>query len=149
MNSTRKRKFIGKRDFIILAAILLAGAAGMAFSYASRGEDNPPPLDADAGLPSGADRLYADIYYLDQVIDKAYLDEDAEYQMEFNPEVTIRVKGGSIAFTHSNCLDQLCVKMGEQNYEGGFAACLPNKVFFIVENEGAGRQPDKTDITTK
>lgn len=47
------------------------------------------------------------------------------------------VQDGGLAFYASSCPDQLCIRsFGLQRRAGGFAACLPNNLFFAVERLG-------------
>ena len=48
-------------------------------------------------------------------------------------ESVIHIEDGHAAFVHSDCNDQLCVHMGDIEHSGEWAACLPNKVFIMIE----------------
>jgi thiamine biosynthesis lipoprotein len=121
-----KRRLINKRDLIAAAIVLLLSAAGL---YA-------PALFSG----KGADALTAGIYYGGELIGMVNLKHDSAFEPEQSPAVRIEVKNGAVAFVRSDCPDQLCVNMGWQSSEGGFAACLPNRISLIVEG---GPEPEE------
>ena len=137
MKVPEKRKFLNKRDIIIVLVILLVSGSG--FFMASRIEEEYPIniYDENAESLNGiqSNRLYAMIYFHGIGVQYAFLNEDDEFSFLLNPEVVFEVKDGAIAFIRSDCPDQLCVSMGWQGRHGGFAACLPNQVLFFVERE--------------
>ena len=81
---------------------------------------------------------------------------DQEWIFPLNAEETVSVPGplgntvvrihGKEAWVESSpCANQTCVGMGHANSRGGWVACLPNNVFFLIEgtNEN-GTHPDIT-----
>ena len=60
------------------------------------------------------------------------LAENAQFTLPQNPNIHFTVEGGSIAFTASDCPDQICVRMGFLNRPGQSAACLPNLVSLTI-----------------
>ena len=48
-------------------------------------------------------------------------------------DTMIRISGGRAAILSSPCSGQTCVAAGEIRGNGQWAACLPNKVFLLVE----------------
>ena len=57
----------------------------------------------------------------------------------------VRIHGNEAWVESSPCANQTCVAMGHANSRGGWVACLPNNVFFLIEgtNEN-GTHPDIT-----
>ena len=125
------RKHAKKTDIIILAAVLVVAGIGILISFLNRDTSK-----------SG---LYAKIYHKGAVAETVYLDEDQSFSVESLPGVVFEIKDGAIAFSKSDCPDQLCVHMGWQNIKGGFAACLPNDAMIWVESDEEGG----VDIVTK
>ncbi len=98
-----------------------------------------------AGALYGGYRLYvanlpakAEIYYESKLIKTVLLDTGKEetFKVEESDHVTFHLYAdGSIAFEHSDCPDQICVKSGKLHLVGQSAACLPNKLIIkIVPN---------------
>ena len=119
---------INKRDLCILAGLLTIGVIGVFFVQAFE--------------KNGAHgRLYAAVHFFGEVsfmvdlnIDNVFsLAEALNREPNGLPQVYFEVQGGAIAFVSSDCPDLLCVHMGPQSQIGGFAACLPNRLFFYIE----------------
>ena len=51
-------------------------------------------------------------------------------------ETGVKISGGRAAIVSSPCGGQTCVAAGEIHKNGQWAACLPNRVFLLVEGEG-------------
>lgn len=115
-------KFAKRKDLLIIAAILAAGLIGMG-------------IYALVNLQSPGDRLYAEIYYMDELVKVVYLDKDLKFNLDQHPAIEFEVKDGAIAFIHSDCPDKICIMMGPQDSIGGFAACLPNRTMLWVDSE--------------
>jgi len=45
----------------------------------------------------------------------------------------VEIHGGRVRIAHSPCDNQICVAMGWIGAEGGWSACLPNRVFVRVK----------------
>ena len=58
----------------------------------------------------------------------------------------VRVHGSEAWVESSPCKNQTCVAMGHVRMAGGWAACLPNNVFFIIE--GSDEPEDAPDSVT-
>jgi len=54
-------------------------------------------------------------------------------------ETIVTVKGGKVWVSSSPCPDQTCIKMGKIPDNGGFIACIPNRV--IIRKKGAKTLP--------
>ena len=133
---------------IILAAVLVLAGGWLLV---------PRLFDAESGSgyfenlselsESEVPRLFAVVNFLGVPIRVAFLDEDASFSVrdilrdlpeefyEELPDVHFEVRDGALAFIKSDCPDQVCVSMGWQGRAGGFAACLPNQLFFQIERE--------------
>ena len=48
-------------------------------------------------------------------------------------ETLIAISNGRAAIISSPCIGQTCVAAGEMHKSGQWAACLPNKVFLLIE----------------
>jgi len=108
------RKLISKSELLIIVFILLA--AGAYFIISS--------LASDGVYARISVRNYPDIYLV--------LSEDMDFILPQNPNVQFKVESGAIAFTASDCPDQVCVHMGFLHRTGQSAACLPNLVSLVL-----------------
>ncbi len=112
-------KFIKKRDFIIIAVILLA-ACIFYFVY---------NMQSDKGTAK------AEIYYESELVMTVMLNknEDRAFKLPQNENVVFHLyEDGSIRFEESNCPDKVCIKSGKLRHIGSSAACLPNKVILKI-----------------
>ena len=51
-------------------------------------------------------------------------------------ETLVEIRGGRAAIVSSPCNGQTCVAAGELHKNGQWAACLPNRVFVLIEGAG-------------
>jgi hypothetical protein len=51
-------------------------------------------------------------------------------------ETLVEIRNGRAAIVSSPCGGQTCVAAGELNKNGQWAACLPNRVFILIEGTG-------------
>ncbi len=112
-------KFIKKRDFIIIAVILLA-ACIFYFVY---------NMQSDKGAAK------AEIYYESELVMTVMLNEneDRVFKLPQNENVVFHLyEDGSIRFEESDCPDEVCIKSGKLRHIGSSAACLPNKVILKI-----------------
>ena len=129
MKQVNSRKLINKRDFFILTAFLCFGGLGLAAIRFGFGNDD-----------GKGSHLVAAVYYLGERAFIVNLDDDGVFTLAAAlgamdgtvPQVFFEVSDGAIAFISSDCPDLLCVDMGRQEGDGGFAACLPNRLFFYI-----------------
>lgn len=56
--------------------------------------------------------------------------------------VEIIIKDNSVRFIDSDCPDKLCIGMAALENEGQWSACLPNRVFMVIESQ---RESDLDD----
>jgi len=108
---------------LALAAVLTAAVAGMAYS----GEDSSLRV-----VIRGPDKTW--VYPL-----------DAEVQVVVPGvigETTVRIHDGQAAIVSSPCSGQTCVAAGALHKNGQWAACLPNRVFVLVEGAEGGESID-------
>ena len=85
-----------------------------------------------------ADVLYAEVYYKNELIETIPMVSGEEKAFTFTQDDSItitRAEDGSVAFTTSDCPDQLCVQSGRKNRPYEFAACLPNNFLLSVVGE--------------
>lgn len=123
-------KWIKKRDIYVVIGLLVFAA----FLY-------------------GGYRLYvanipakAEIYYESKLVKTVLLNTGKEetFQVAESDHVTFELYAdGSIAFKHSDCPDQICVKSGKLHLVGQSAACLPNKLIIKIV---PSKQNSKDDV---
>ena len=118
---TQERKIIKKRDALILL-ILLILAGGVWFFIQSTNEE------------VGA-RAYGEIHFGQNLIKVVPLYRDQTFTVGPNPNVIFEVQDGSIAFSKSDCPDQVCVHTGFIYRRHHFAACLPNSLLLMIREE--------------
>lgn len=118
-------KFAKKRDVIVIAAILAAGAVlWLIFGDVLSKQGN-----------------IAEVYYRAVLVKTVDLSagESETFALEQLPNVVISVySDGSIAFIQSDCPDQICVQAGHLHLAGQFAACLPNQIYIKIISKGVG-----------
>ena len=61
-------------------------------------------------------------------------------------ETVVEIRKGRAAIVSSPCNGQTCVAAGELNKNGQWAACLPNRVFILIE--GATDDSDAIDAAS-
>lgn len=111
--------FTKKKDFIIIAAILLV-ACILYIVY---------NLQSDKGAAK------AEIYYGSELAMTVMLNEnkDNTFKLPQNEHVIFHLyEDGSIGFEESDCPDKVCVNSGKLKHIGSSAACLPNKVILKI-----------------
>lgn len=121
----KRRGFIGKRDIIIVAAVLVCAALLL--------------------IPSALkkDRLTAEIFVngkTEYTIELNEVEEEYDISIKDRLPVTITVGRGYIFFKESECPDRLCVKSGRLYKNGQSAACLPARV--VISVKGSEKAPD-------
>lgn len=83
----------------------------------------------------------AEIYSGSQLVETIELREGEEksFSIADKEQVVFQLySDGSIAFAHSDCPDQVCVRAGRLHLVGQTAACLPNELIIkLVAVEGA------------
>lgn len=116
------RKMAKKKDLlIILALLILAGGIWFFFQWTNEGQVRP-----------GA---YGVIHYGQDLIKVVPLYTDQIFSVDSNPNVIFKVQEGSIAFSKSDCPDQVCVHTGFIDRSYHFAACLPNLLLLTIREE--------------
>ena len=112
-------KFIKKKDFIIIAVILLLASI---FYLIFNTQTN-----------KGAAK--AQIYYESELIMTVMLDEEEDrvFTLPQNEHVVFHLyEDGSISFEESDCPDKVCINSGRLSHIGSSAACLPNKIILKI-----------------
>lgn len=123
----QKRRFFGKRDGLVVGAILLVAA----LTY---------QIEAAASAKSAY--VEAEIYHNSQVVRTIALDSTAKGQFSVSGCV-IQVDGKKIRFLSSTCPDKICVRDGYLDSPGETAICLPHRVAVkIVGSGNAGGRAD-------
>lgn len=126
-----QRKFLSRRDILVVAVILAAAAALYLPSRA---------------LADKKDAVRAEILYDAKIVRTVPLTPGVHetFAVPGQPNVTLEVGSGKIRFLASTCRDKICVHSGWLSRPGETAACLPNRV--AVRLAGAGGQKADTYI---
>jgi hypothetical protein len=103
------RKILHKWDVLLLLTVLLAALAWAWLGAARAGAEAEILLDG-------------------KVARTLRLDTPEVFSLPQRPQVVFEVRDGAIAFIHSNCPDQVCVRTGFIRQGGQQAACLPNRL---------------------
>lgn len=123
-------KFAGKRDFILIAALVAVGLLLFALANGTLGKTG----------------TYAEIYYRSELAKTVDLSAGTEesFSIAQLPNVVFHLYGdGSIAFVESDCPDKVCIHAGRLHLDGQMAACLPNEVYVkIVSAKPDADAPD-------
>lgn len=131
MPTPQNRKFLLRKDFIIIAALLVAAALFYLVNVFLSGSTTTAVAD-----------IYLDSKIVKTVQLKAGLND--RFTVPGQPDVTIEVTGNKIHFVDSTCRDKICIHAGFLSRPGEMAACLPNKVAIKIVDSGTGTsgQPD-------
>lgn len=87
--------------------------------------------------------VYCEIYVDGKLTETVDLVEERSFTLEDRPNISFEVKDHRIAFTASDCPDQICVHAGYLGQVGQSAACLPNKTSIrICSSQVNPEQPD-------
>ena len=115
-----ERKLLTKRDFIILAAIVLfALLLVFALNYHTESAVN-------AVITVGG-----------KEVKEINLKTAENETLTLENGIEILVKDGKIGFVKSDCPDKICIKSGMISHAGEAAACLPYKTVISLEGEGS------------
>lgn len=131
-----KRPFFRKSDFLVLLFLSLAVFSAYYLRY----------------MHSQAVESYAEVLYGRHVLAKIplVLGEEKSIQLPDLPQITFHTyKDGSIAFEHSSCADQICVRTGKIKYPGEFAACLPNQTLLRIVSATEVEEQEKKQVATQ
>ena len=118
-------KLVKKADLIVIAALLLLGAALLALRGAGQ-----KALTAHVSV--NGETLYS--------IDLSTVTEPRELSLPGG--AVIRVERGSAAFVSSPCRGQDCVRCGKLTRAGQAAACVPTKTLLVIVGGSPSGAPD-------
>lgn len=113
--SAEKRKFLTKRDGLLLAGILFL--IGVLFCFVALS----PPGKVAVVEHNGKVLCSRTLSLLTNP-------EELTFTGEGNVEVTVTFYPDGGAIRQSQCPDQICVKTGKLTREGEMAVCLPAKI---------------------
>lgn len=115
------KKLITSKDFIIIAAALLLGAAlFLARGFSSQGETVVVKYNGE--------------------VEKTFPLNGEYYEITVN-SVVIRRENNEVYVADSDCEDKTCVRSGKLSKKGDAAFCVPNRVSVEIEGKGAN-SPD-------
>ena len=116
---------------IFIAALVLLTAAAMFISFTVGGQNKSNKA--------------ACIYINGEIFQKISLDKDDLIEINHDKiDMTIEIFDGSIKICRSNCKNQNCVKTGSISTKNQIIACMPNRVYILIEYE-AGQTKDGFD----
>ena len=124
-------KFAGKRDILLIAAVIVCGVLVWLFL-------------SGAFAKAGS---YAEIYYKSELIETVALTtgEEKSFSIPQLKNVVFHLYAdGNIAFVESDCPDKVCIHAGKLHLDGQMAACLPNEVYIKIVSVKA--DPDAPDL---
>ena len=99
-------------DFIIIGVVLvMAGALAAALTFHSSG-----------------DKLYAEVWQNDQLIERVALTDSTDKTIDLDGHNVIVLHGKTAEIQSADCPDQVCVRTGRLTRAGQVAVCLPNRV---------------------
>ncbi|WP_373166397.1 NusG domain II-containing protein [Agathobaculum sp. Marseille-P7918] len=106
-------------DFVIIGIVLLLAAA----------------LTAVLAAGTQGDRLYAEIWQDNQLIERVALTDDTDRTIDLDGHNVIVLSGKSARMESADCRDQVCVRTGTLTRAGQVAVCLPNRVVLKIVGE--------------
>ncbi len=122
------RKQLTVADFFLM--ILLAGATVVSFAAVS--------FTATEGSTVLVQREGTTLFKLD-------LHEPRTVTAEGSVgTVTVEIRDGSVAVTHADCPNHICMRTGWRSHAGAIIVCAPNRVLIRI----IGRQTDEVRGTT-
>ena len=76
------------------------------------------------------------VYIDNELFQKLPLDKATEVKISQDEiEMTIGISDGGVKIQNSNCKNQNCVKMGSISTQNQVIACMPNRVYILIESE--------------
>ena len=105
---------MNKRDFAIIAIILLVAVAFYAFSGHKKGDT-------------------VSIYQGDKLYGKYPLNTDTE--IDIDGKNTVRIENGQAYMYYADCPDKLCVHQGKTSSKNKSIICLPNRIVVRIDKE--------------
>ena len=108
-------------DFVIIGAVLLMAGA----------------LAAALALHNAGDRLYAEIWQEEKLIERVELTDSTDRTIDLDGHNTIVLAGRTAAMTFADCRDQVCVRTGTLTHAGQAAVCLPHRVVLKLVGENS------------
>lgn len=118
-----------KKDFIIIAAILCLAVIAFGFNYLFFGNQG---------------EVFGEIYVEGELVKTVELTKNQKFSVNERPQIVFEVKDHAIAFTQSDCPDEVCIHAGYLSHNGQSAACLPNKTSIRIRSKNA--DADDPDI---
>lgn len=115
-----KRKFITRKDFIIILVIIVTAIIASIIYKTININDG---------------KLYAEIRINGNVNYKVDISENRTITFKEKPNVKFEIKDSKICFSESDCKDKICIKSGFLGTKGQSAACLPNKISLRIISE--------------
>lgn len=106
-------------DFVIIGIVLLLAAA----------------LTAVLAAGTQGDRLYAEIWQDNQLVERVALTDDTDRTIDLDGHNVIVLSGKSARMESADCRDQVCVRSGTLTRAGQVAVCLPNRVVLKIVGE--------------
>ena len=106
-------------DFVIIGIVLLLAAA----------------LTAVLAAGTQGDRLYAEIWQDNQLVERVALTDDTDRTIDLDGHNVIVLSGKSARMESADCRDQVCVRTGTLTRAGQVAVCLPNRVVLKIVGE--------------
>lgn len=114
------RKTLSKKSDFIIILIILFIAVGLFLFFKFYGNKNNNQV------------LRCEIICDGKVIYEPDLSVDGTFSLPEFHDVLFEIKSSSIAFIHSNCPDQVCVRTGFISHSAQTAVCLPNKLIIKI-----------------
>ena len=119
----KKSGFLAGDIFIAVLVLLTAAVMSIGFTAGGQPKENKTAV----------------IYIDGEVFQKMRLNEDKYILINHdgakNIDMAIEISDNTIKIRQSNCKNQICVKSGSINTQNQIIACIPNKIYILIENE--------------
>lgn len=118
---SNEKKSMGKREFVLVAVILLAALA--LFLYNQSRHQSPAAV--------------VEISIDGTVIETLDLNKDQEYTIESTTGGTnhLIVKDRQVWVSKASCPDKVCIHQGKISRDGELIVCLPNRMIAKISGE--------------
>lgn len=118
------RNIVDKKDFIIIAVILLLGLSFLLYKYTFA--NNSQSMVAVVSIDGEICEKYN--------LSKYMQDEEIEISLKekYNVPVILSLQKGTIRFKDVDCPDHICVNTGVLKSEMDIAVCMPNKTSITI-----------------
>lgn len=124
-----ERKFVTKKDILLIAAAVIVCLLLFAVKYAVSRSTSCTAVIYKNG----------EIY---RTVDLSEVKTSYTIDLHTDPDAVLLVEPGAISYKTAKCRDKICVKTGKLTRPGQAASCLPSKTTVIIKGSSGTNTPD-------